>query len=254
MCRIAAYAGPPVTLSAVLYDPPHSLERQAYRPNELVHGTVNVDGTGVAWWDDQGPEPLRYVSTATPWGDPNLPTLAGRLRSRMLIGAVRSATPGLSVGTDHVAPFAAGRLAGAHNGRIGGFRGGVGRAIVDRLPDAAWAELGVLNDSKALFQLVAAVYEGDLVTATTSAMSQVTAILDEHGASATLNLVVADGQTIVATRHSVRGMVNSLYVAARDAAHLVASEPLDDGGDWKPVAEHQLVALTAESMTAVPLE
>ena len=49
MCRIAAYAGPPVTLSAVLYDPPHSLERQAYRPNELVHGTVNVDSTGVAW-------------------------------------------------------------------------------------------------------------------------------------------------------------------------------------------------------------
>jgi glutamine amidotransferase len=49
MCRMAAYVGPDAPLSALLYDPPHSLERRAYQPRELIHGAVNVDGTGVAW-------------------------------------------------------------------------------------------------------------------------------------------------------------------------------------------------------------
>ena len=58
MCRLAAYAGPPAPLSALLYDPPHSLEHQAYAPRELVSGNVNVDGTGVAWWPAHEDEPL----------------------------------------------------------------------------------------------------------------------------------------------------------------------------------------------------
>jgi len=94
MCRFAAYHGPPRPLAEMLYEAPHSLERQAYVPREMVEGHVNVDGTGVVWWPHGDDEPLRYVTVLPPWSDPNLPTLAPRLQGRTILGSVRSATPG----------------------------------------------------------------------------------------------------------------------------------------------------------------
>jgi len=254
MCRIAAYVGPTTPLSSLLYDPSHSLERQAYRPRQLVHGTVNVDGTGVAWWSDDGPEPLRYVTAASPWADANLPHLAPRISSRAILAAVRSATPGIAFGPEHTAPFTYGPLAGAHNGNIEGFRGPVGRQMVSSLPDDQWADLGVLNDSKTLFLAVAAAYHGDLTEAVTAALALTGEILDKYDGAATLNLVVADGESVVAARHSVRAPFNSLYTASRRDSHLVASEPLDDDPEWKSVPEGHLVTVTANSITTVPLE
>jgi glutamine amidotransferase len=237
----------------LIYDPPHSLESQAYRPRELVHGTVNVDGTGVAWWADGEAEPLRYVGIDSPWADANLPSLAPRITSRAILAAVRSATPGLAYGTDHVAPFTSGPLAGAHNGHVEGFRGPLGREMVARLDDNSWADLAVLNDSRVLFLAVADAYSGDLAAAVRATLFQTRAILDEHEAAATLNLVVTDGVSVVAARHSVRAPVNSLYTASRAGSHIVASEPLDDGSEWKAVPEDHLVTVTADSIAISPL-
>lgn len=253
MCRIAAYVGPPALLSSLLFEPLHSLEDQAYRPREMVHGTVNVDGTGVAWWNSGDDEPLRYVAATSPWADPNLSDLSARIASHAIIAAVRSATPGLGLGAEHVAPFTSGMLAGAHNGRIEGFRGPLSRAMVSRLPDEQWADLGVLNDSKVLFLTVAAAYDGDLAEAVRTALDSTTSVLDEYEASATLNLVVTDGSSIVATRHSVRAPVNSLYTASRRDSQVVASEPLDDDSGWKPVPEGHLVAASSTSLVTTSL-
>ena len=41
MCRLAAYVGPPASLSSIMYEAPHSLEKQAYLPREMVSGHVN---------------------------------------------------------------------------------------------------------------------------------------------------------------------------------------------------------------------
>ena len=254
MCRIAAYIGPAAPLSSLLYDPPHSLERQAYQPRELIDGTVNVDGTGVAWWSEDAPEPLRYVTAESPWADPNLQQLSRRIASRSILAAVRSATPGFAIGSDHVSPFTHGVLAGTHNGRIGGFRGPAGRAMVAQLPDEQWSDLGVLNDSKTLFLTVVARYDGDLPRAVSGALAATRRTLDDHDAAATLNLVVSNGTEIVAVRHSVRAPVNSLYVASRADAHLISSEPLDEGTEWKKIPAHHLVRVTADSISTSPLE
>ena len=105
MCRLAAYIGSEdIAASTLLYDMPMSVERMAYAPRELLSGHVNVDGTGVAWWADGPSTPLRYITEKPPWSDPNLPTLAPTFRGSPVVVAVRSATPGLSHGTDHVAP------------------------------------------------------------------------------------------------------------------------------------------------------
>lgn len=256
MCRIAAYAGPPAPLSALLFDGPHSLEHQAYAPRELLHGALNVDGTGVAWWDGNDSEPIRYTTAQPPWGDANLVSLAPRIRSAHQLATVRSATRGLPFGAASVAPFVAGALAGAHNGRINGFRGGVGRDLVARLEPELFARLQAFTDSNVLFLLVAQHASGGepLRTAVATTLSDVRSVLEKHGETATLNLVVGDGTTFVAARHSVGGPANSLYCITDGQATVVASEPHDDRSGWVPVPEGHVIEFTAGTTTVHPME
>ncbi|HEX9888931.1 MAG TPA: hypothetical protein VGA69_05605, partial [Nitriliruptorales bacterium] len=127
MCRLAAYVGPPAPLSTLLYDPPRSLQVLSYQPRELLYGSVNVDGTGIAWWDEIDQPPLRYVTASPPWSDPNLASLAPRLTGRVQLAAVRGATPDIPFGPANVAPFAHDGVAFVHNGWVGEFRRGTGR-------------------------------------------------------------------------------------------------------------------------------
>ena len=51
MCRHLAYLGPPVTLAAVLLDPPHGLVHQSYAPADMRGDVaVNADGFGAGWY------------------------------------------------------------------------------------------------------------------------------------------------------------------------------------------------------------
>jgi glutamine amidotransferase len=254
MCRLAAYTGTPVTLSAALFDPPHSLYEQAYRPNEMIHGTVNVDGTGVAWWNSESDDPMRYVAPVAPWQDPNLAGLAGRLSGDTLLAAVRSATAGIPLGAADVAPFAIGEYAAVHNGFIRGFRGAVGKELVSSLPEEQHRHLDTMNDSKLLFLKTMEHHDGSLMDAMRTALTETETALARHDTTATLNLVVAHRNEIVAARHSFGDDVNSLYVAAVDGGHWIASEPLDGDSAWKLVPEHHLVKITRDDLTITPLE
>ncbi|VAV95818.1 hypothetical protein MNBD_ACTINO02-400 [hydrothermal vent metagenome] len=254
MCRLAAYVGDPIPLAEALYRAPHSLEKQAYQPREQIHGSVNVDGTGVAWWDGGDRTPLRYVTPLAPWQDANLPALSERLTSGMLIAAVRSASAGIAIGPANVAPFVVGDLAAVHNGRITGFRGALGRGLLSSLSADTYEQLHTINDSLAIFLTVVDRYEGNLVDATTEALDFVGGLVAENGSDATMNLVVGDGTGIVAVRHSVNAPLNSLYTVEHSTGSWVASEPLDDLPTWEPVPEHHLVHLTSQGITTHPLE
>lgn len=240
MCRLAGYLGEPRPLSWLLYDSEHSLEHQSYRPNEMVHGTVNVDGSGIAWWNDSDPEPLRYVTDRSLWADPNLPDLARRLTSGAQIAAVRSATPGLAFGPSSVAPFTFERWAFAHNGQVGGFRGSVGRALLDELPDDLYEHYTVVNDSLAIFLTAVGIARrtGNLGEAVAEAVQRVISLCKKADTTATLNVMMSDGSELVATRMSHDNPFNSLYVGDG----LIASEPLEQG-DWTAVPEESLVTM-----------
>src|SRR5436190_17802453 len=94
MCRHLAYIGPPVTLQALLLDPPHSLLRQSWAPRLQRHGTVNADGFGVGWWRPAlQAEPARYRSARPMWTDSSFASVAGVVTAGAILGAVRSATP-----------------------------------------------------------------------------------------------------------------------------------------------------------------
>lgn len=256
MCRFALYAGPATSLSTLLYDPPHSLERQAYAPREMQHGTVNVDGTGVAWWPPDEDEPLRYVTVAPPWADPNLPSLAPRLQGRTILAAVRGATPGIGFGHGAVAPFLLDGLAFVHNGWIGGFRSGVGAALLRPLPDELVGSLETVSDSTVLLRTVVGHRRAGrtLPDAVATTLGEVAAQCVAAGQVATLNLGVTDGVEHVAVRASVGLPGNSLYVCDHlDGGQLtVASEPLDDRA-WTGVPDGTLVHLHDGRLDHLPL-
>ena len=254
MCRIAAYTGRPIALSELLFNPPHSLDEQSYQPKELIDATVNVDGTGVAWWAGQSPEPLRYVTVSAPWQDPNLQGLADRLVGSTILAAVRSASPGIAIGSANVAPFVVGELAAAHNGFVRGFRGPIGKALITSLPEDVYHHLDTINDSKVLFLKIVEHHHGTLEEAVVATLREVANLVEAYDTSATLNLVVAGPGEVVAVRHSIGRPVNSLYFAVTDEGHWIASEPLDDGETWKQVPEHHVVRITDDSLTITALE
>ena len=259
MCRLAGYIGTePLALSALLYDPPHSLEHASYAPREMVNGTVNVDGTGVAWWPEGRTEPLRYVSTQPPWADPNLPGLAPALSGTPVLAAVRSATPGLPFGPDNVSPFVIEGLAGVHNGRVGGFGGGVGRALLSRLSDERFGRLAAMNDSLALFLLVAQQLDDEpgwlLADALTRVIQDTVKAVTAAGETASLNLVIASADEIVASRTSASTEINSLYIRRTNQGSWVASEPLDSDKEWTRVPDHSITVLTADNVATRPIE
>lgn len=261
MCRLAAYLGAPAPLSALLYDPPRSLEVQAYDPREQLSGNVNVDGTGVAWWTSDSGEPLRYVTDRPPWSDPNLPGLARRLRSGAHLAAVRGATPGIGYGPGFAAPFVHGRVAGAHNGFITDYRERVARPLLDHLPDHLHATLDGPGDSQPLFLLALAHLQSDpdagLLGAAAAAVVEAGALCAKIGVPATLTLVLADGHRVVGTRAATGAAANTLYTLTDGArwpdAIVLASEPLDDDPGWALVPDGTVVEITADDVRIEPL-
>lgn len=255
MCRLAGLvadpAAPAVPLSSLLVDAPHSLEQQATAPREQRWGAVNVDGSGLAWWADDAPDALRYVTDKPVWADPNLPALSRRLSATLQLAHVRAASPGIPYGTNFAQPFVYGRLAAAHNGWIGEFRTRTARRLLESLPDEVYAAYHGASDSLALFLLVVAGLQAQpqdgLPGAVAMAVAQVEQVCREAGTAATLNLVVGDGHRLVATRAAIGVPANSLYLLDHGErwadAIVVASEPLDDDHRWAAVPPGSLVEI-----------
>ena len=63
-----------------------------------------------------------------------------------------------------------------------------------------------------------------------------------------LNLLLTDGTAVAATACG-----NSLFACQREAATLVASEPVDPDPGWWRVPDRTVVAATATTMTEAPL-
>ena len=260
MCRFAAYLGAPQPASRLLFDANHALERQAHAPREQLSGTVNADGTGLAWWPPGTYGPHRYATTLPPWADENLRDLAPLLRTRAMIAAVRGATQGVPGGRGAVAPFVLDDLAIAHNGWVDGFRDGMSARLISHIPARRLAQAEVLSDSVLVALLIAEAREAhdELAAGLATALRQIAATVSSAGRSAALNVIASDGRSLVAARASVGACCNSLYFLDPGQPPwpdgvVVASEPLDNG-PWKPVPESTQLVLTPDECHLLPLE
>lgn len=250
MCRHAAYIGPPISLGAFALEPPHSLAVQSWRPREQLSATVNADGFGVGWYLEDG-TPGVYLNPLPIWADTNLAHLGRAIASGVLVGNVRSATPGLGFGLANTHPFVADGLLFSHNGFVQDFARTMRATMRATLPPEIDSTLAGNTDSEHLFACLRTLLRepGDLAAAIGRLHAEVGAWSRNGSVAVLFNILVTDGRALYATRSSFGHESPSLYVTDSDPAFpggaLVASEPLTADQEWTPVPDRHLVILSA---------
>lgn len=256
MCRHLAYLGPPKTLADCVLHQPHSLLHQSWAPADMRGGgTVNADGFGIGWI--AGPPPTetdgphegvarRYRRDLAMWADACLPDLAGSISSTAILAAVRSATVGMPVTETACAPFAEASWMFSHNGVIHGWPASVA-PLARALPAAVLMTLDAPTDSALLWALVRErLREGQSAT---KAVAEVAGDVLAAAPGSRLNLLLNDGQHIVATTVS-----HSLWLRQGEGSVTVSSEALDPGdGGWRPVPDLCVLEATATDLSIRPL-
>jgi glutamine amidotransferase len=246
MCRLLAYIGPPVTLHALLYQPPHSLHEQSWSPQAQRSGVVNADGVGVGWYDlERRPEPARYRTARPMWAARSLESLAGVVASTAVLAAVRSATPPSPAEETSTPPFTDGPWLFAHNGSINGFRAGVGTRLRRSLSEVRDAAIVGTSDSEVLFALFLDRVDDGMPAR--EALASVVDAVDEEGGGF-LTMVAMDGRRLVAVTAG-----DPLHLMTTGAAVIAASEPYDEDASWEAVPDASLIEATPGDVTCTAL-
>jgi len=229
VCRHLAWLGAPRSLSELLLEPACGLRTQSYAPRRQSHGLVNADGWGVGFFVDGRDEPARWRSVRPLWGDASFASVAPVISSRCVLAAVRAATPGMPVEETATAPFQHCQWLLSHNG------------VVDRSVLGPHPAAESMCDS-ALLAAHLFEYGPDHV-------GQFVRDLGKRDAGARLNLLLTDGQRILATRWH-----NALSILRTDDGVVVASEPYDDDPRWTDVPDRHLVDVSDGTVIVTDLE
>jgi ergothioneine biosynthesis protein EgtC len=273
MCRLVGYLGQPILVESLVSEPDHSLVVQSYRPQQMTAGLLNADGFGFGWYA-QG-RAFRYKNILPIWNDPNLSSLAGFISSDSILANVRSATPGLPVDLSNCQPFQSGKLLFLHNGFIQNFRTTLARPIADRLTDQSANQVMGNTDSEYIFalfldnlanlesQTVGAIapeifseidtekitnkITEKIVEAIKLTLAQITEMALAQKITASLNLILGDGNQLFACRYSVGAIAPTLYWQEQQSGVIIASEPLNSDQDWQECAQSSLIWVRAVS-------
>jgi gamma-glutamyl hercynylcysteine S-oxide hydrolase len=241
--RHLAYVGEPVTLQALLLDPPRSIGAQSWSPRTQLHGVVNADGFGAGWYAFGRDEPVRYRRAQPIWTDASFASLAPTIASGCILGAVRSDTTAFAHDESVVAPYTQGRWLFSHNGGVADWHS-ARRTLYERTLDIPEAAAPV--DSALMFGLAASRWTAG--TPLGAALVEVIREVQKVGGGR-LNLLAVDGRSIAGTTYGER-----LFVLERESGTCVASEPYDDDPDWFEVPEGVLVEGNEHGLTLTPLE
>ncbi len=243
MCRLAAYLGSPITLSEFLLTPEHSLIRQSWAPQEMQEGTINADGFGFAWFNNN--QPCKYKNTLPIWSDTNLNDLAHSLSSNLWLANVRSATPGQGLSEANTQPFIKDKIIFIHNGCLNPFTKNEKASLLEQLSTDVRAEINGDSDSLYLFALLQQHQRihSNLPDAIMAMLQELSRIY--HG-KLLLNIIISDGDLLYACRHAVNASCPSLYYC-QSTDHQgqdnikIASEPLTQDEAWITFPEHYLI-------------
>ncbi len=241
-----------MALGAFMRKPEHSLYKQSWAARELITAKVNADGYGVAWLAEDT-KPAVYRNIMPVWTDPNLPHLERSLRSRVWLGNVRSATEGLSTHLDNTQPYIDAHLLFTHNGFIQDFAVSTRREIRAQLDPEIEATIQGNTDSEYLFALLR--QQGLPLPGALRYVGQwLRDYLSGQGVKALLNIIVSDGDSLVALRAAINADCPSLYYHEQHPGlgngQIIASEPFDDATGWHSLPAQHLLQLSA-GQTAV---
>jgi glutamine amidotransferase len=214
MCRVLAYLGRPVLLEHLLYAPDSSLVAQVYDAELFAY--LNLAGCGFAAWDRRFPDPdspLHYRTASLPTFDRNLRSLAQKLTASAVVAHVRGVRyddrETVTVHNAHPFHFEGTPVTLAMNGTLDGFPEMRYDLLPHVRPELARRIEGT-TDSEWVYALVLSQLPDPRALPTPEQLEQATEgalrVLREIRAArgldteSDINLVVADGRTIVATR------------------------------------------------------
>ncbi|MBE9206449.1 ergothioneine biosynthesis protein EgtC [Nostoc sp. LEGE 06077] len=254
MCRLIGYLGNSIRLDELLYKLEHSLYHQSYHPLELKSGFVCGDGVGVGWYDEAG-KPFIYRNTIPLWNDPNLQELSQYVKSTSSVGYARLAGIGEPLDISNCQPFRSEKLLFVHNGEIVNFQQTLYRPIRDSLGDSTYHLIKGLTDSEHIFALFVEIWQSSvdstLVSSLAIALQKLTELAQKYDTSFSANIIVSDGQTVVAVRYAYGTQAPTLYWYCDDLTHpsqvIVASEPLSHQ-NWIAFPEQSMLFVQADSL------
>ncbi len=241
MCRHLAYLGPPRSLRALVYEPPHSLEHQSYAPRLNLFNVLNADGFGVGWYPPGSAQPVRFRRDRPIWTDESFRDISRAIETPCALAAVRSATPGFPVEESCAQPLRCDQWLFSHNGKVNGF-GGVEAKLRDLAGDlSSVPEARAPMDSALLFAIAVGAWRSGrpLGEGLAETVRTVAAVADGR-----YNLLATDGRSLAATAFG-----DSLFVHSE--AGVVASEPYDDEPGWTAVPDRSLVTFSPDRGLAV---
>lgn len=245
MCRHIAYAGTPVSLAELLYEPPHSLLEQSYAPRLNRGNRLNADGFGAGWYVEGRAEPVRFRRAQPMWTDASFADIAPAITTGCLLAAVRSATVGFPVDESGAQPFRAGPWLFSHNGRIDDFA-----RIEVKLRELAGEEwppdARAPVDSAPLFALAVRRWRAgeSLADGLAGAVTEVSRLTTGR-----LSLLATDGGRMAATVYG-----DTLFARRLPGGTVLASEPYDDDpAAWAEIPQGSLVTADAEGYAVLPL-
>lgn len=257
MCRFAVYRGRPIVIKDFILEVPHSIFRQSFDAREMLSGTVNGDGFGIAWYDPSlSDEPAVYAATAPIWADYNIGRIADKLRSGMIFAHVRGASSGMPVAITNTHPFCAGPFTFMHNGSVDEFRSAVFPHLVSRIRPDVWERIKGNTDSEHVFgwwlsELPEPSPQRPTLQQQKDALKKVIeelcSLAEKAGTEIVLNLAISDGQSIITVRHHHGQRKASLYYAVNTPefpeSAIIASERLFDGTQWQTVPEKSMLTV-----------
>lgn len=267
MCRFTLYSGPSLPLSALLFEPDHSLIRQSVHSDERTE-PLNGDGFGVGWYAPElGAEPGVFRSITPAWNNRNLASLSKVVTSPCILAHVRAASVLSGVNEANCHPFRYRQYLFMHNGDVGNFRA-VRRAMLGSVSDAAFDNIYGSTDSEHVFALVIDELlrltdtepAQRLAEAVEYAIRRTVELVRRHGGGEAcyLNFALSDGENAVVSRYTsaLDEEPESLYLYrgayplqaegaadSDDSAILVASERLSDDPGWQAIPANHLVVM-----------
>jgi len=275
MCRLAAYIGPEIFISSLVTEPKHSIIHQSYQAKERVE-PLNGDGFGVGWYAPQfcdTPAVFKEVSPA--WNNQNLRHIARVTKSTCIFAHVRAATIGGQLSQTNCHPFSWKNFLFMHNGTIFGFDK-IRRNLRRGLSDAAYNMIEGYTDTEHIFALfVDQIIEfddptiEDFAQSLMKVISKIEVLKCQAGVTraSTMNLVLSDGNKMVATRYVSEGEdSNSLYISTvgrfsckdglchmdeGENAFLVVSEPLNKSQQWERVENNHMVMVDQNKKVSI---
>lgn len=208
-----AYLGRPILVDDLLYGPDNALLAQVY--DAELYPYLSLGGFGLAAWSGgfhDSDIPLQYRTPSLPTFDRNLRSLARKLSAGALVAHIRAVyydeSQVLNVHNVHPFRFRDTSVVLGMNGELPRFAE-MRYDLVDHMRSDIARQIEGTTDSEWIYALLlsqlsdpAAPTASELEAATEAALRILRELRARHGidTESNLNLVVADGRTIVATR------------------------------------------------------